>query len=155
MTAVAGTPADGGRRLRAAALLAVGIVVAIGGGMLVSGCANDGASLAQQACVHVDSSIRLYTEAEHAGSSASARAKVDKATDQLNQALQFAAEANSANPAFNPLMTTLQEIGRTSEANLITALRAQCVAARDPTSQSPVPGGPTSGTVPAGTGTHG
>ncbi|HTX63566.1 MAG TPA: hypothetical protein VMD28_07980, partial [Acidimicrobiales bacterium] len=119
------------------------------------GCSNAGSSLARAACVHVDASIHLYTQAEHATTAARARTKVNQAANQLSEALQLAAQANSANPAFNPLMTTLQEIGRTSESNLIPALRAQCEAAENPTSQSPVPGGPTTGTAPAGGGSSG
>lgn len=155
MTRVVGVPANHARRLRAARVPAVALAVAAGSALLLSGCSNAGSSLARAACVHVDTSIHLYTEAEHATSAAAARTKVNQATSQLNQALQLAAQANSADPAFNPLMTTLQEIGRTSESNLIPALRAQCEAAQNPTSQSPVPGGPTSGTAPAGAGALG
>lgn len=109
------------------------------GGALLAACGNGGTSLAQQACVHVDASIRLYTQARHASTLEEARAKVDAATGQLAQALPLAARATSTDPAFNPLMTTLQEIGRTSEANLIPALRAQCAAADNPAAQAPIP----------------
>lgn len=156
MTAVACTPTDQHRRLRAARVSALAIASSIGAAVLLSGCSNSGGSLAREACIHVDASIHLYTQAEHARTTAEAHAKAERAISQLNQAEQLAARANSANPSFNPLMTTLQEIGRTSEANLIPALRAQCTAAQNATSttQSPVPGGPTQGTVPAGTATH-
>jgi hypothetical protein len=148
MTAVWREP--GGRdRLRRARAPALG-AAALGLALLLGGCANAGSSLAQAACVHVSASIRLFRQAEHATTAAAARGKVEKAAGELEQALQLAARATSANPAFNPLMTTLQEIGRTSEANLIPALRAQCAAARNPTSQSPVPSAPTSGTTPTG-----
>lgn len=150
MTAVPGTPAGGSRRLRARRVRAVAAAFSAGAALLLSGCSNSGTSLAQAACAHVDVSIHLYTQAEHATTTADAHAKVDRATGQLSRALQLAAQANSENPAFNPLMTTLQEIGRTSEANLIPALRAQCAAAQHPTSQAPAPGGPTPGTMPAG-----
>lgn len=156
MTAVACTPRDRRRRLRAARVPAIAIASSLGAALLLSGCSNAGGSLAREACAHVDTSIRLYMEAEHASTIAEARAKAERAIGQLNQAQQFAARANSADPSFNPLMTTLQEIGRTSEANLIPALRAQCTAAQNATSttQSPVPGGPTPGTVPGGTAAH-
>jgi hypothetical protein len=124
--------------------------LSVGAALLLSGCSNAGSALAQAACTHVDTSIHLFDQAERARTVAGAHEKADQATGQLDQALQLAARATSANPAFNPLMTTLQEIGRTSESNLIPALRAQCAAARNPTSQSPVPSTPTSGTVPAG-----
>jgi hypothetical protein len=148
-------PATRNRRLRAARIPVVAVALSTGPALLLSGCSNGGAALAQAACVHVYRSIHLYTEAEHATSATAVRAKVDRATNELDQALQLAAQANSANPAFNPLMTTLQETGRTPESNLIAALRAQCEAASNPTSQSPVPGGPTPGTVPAGAGSSG
>lgn len=115
------------------------MLVLASGALVLAACSNGGTSLAQQACAHVDASIRLYTEAEHSTSIAVARHKATQATSQLEQALPLAARANSADPAFNPLMTTLQEIGRTSEANLIPALRAQCSAAQNPTPQNPTP----------------
>ena len=152
MSAAGGTPARR-RRLRPTRLPAA-IAVATGAALLLGGCSHAGSSLALAACGHVGTSIRLYSEAEHATTAAAARSKVEKAAAQLAEALPLAARATSANPAFNPLMTTLQEIGRTSEANLIPALRAQCAAAKSPTPQSPVPGGPTPGTVPARAPTH-
>jgi hypothetical protein len=144
-----GAVATPARRLRAARLAAVGIALCASTALLLSGCSNGGSALARAACVHVYDSIHLYTQAQHARSVAAARAKADKATNELNEALQLAAQANTADPAFNPLMTTLQETGRTPESNLIPALRAQCEAAQNPTSQSPVPGGPTPGTAPS------
>jgi hypothetical protein len=131
------------------------LVVCAGTALLLGGCSNAGSSLALLACDHVSASIRLYSEAQHATTTAAARTKVERAAAQLAEALPLAARATSTDPAFNPLMTTLQEIGRTSEANLIPALRAQCSAAESPTPQSPVPGGPTPGTVPARAPTHG
>lgn len=156
MTAVACTPADQRHRLRAARVTALAIASSIGAALLLGGCSSSGASLAREACAHVDASIHLYVEAEHARTTGEAHVKVERAVSQLNQAEQLAARANSADPSFNPLMTTLQEIGRTSEANLIPALRAQCTAAQNATSttQSPVPGRPTPGTVPGSTATH-
>lgn len=132
---------------RARAWLSVGVLVA-GGSLIAAGCSNSGASLAQQACVRVDASIRLYAQARHASTMKEARAKATAATDELARALPLAARATSTDPAFNPLMTTLQEIGRTSEANLIPALRAQCAAADNPTAQAgPVPAAPAQATV--------
>ena len=73
---------------------------------------------------------------------------VGRGPTTIEQAEQLAAQANSADPAYNPLMTTLQEIGRTSEANLIPALKAQCDAANNPTAQGPVTSGPAPVTAP-------
>jgi hypothetical protein len=155
VTKVVGVPANHTRRLRAARIPVVAVALSAGTALLLNGCSNGGSVLARAACVHIYESIHLYTEAEHATSTAAVRAKVDEATSELNQALQMAARANSADPAFNPLMTTLQETGRTPESNLIPALRAQCEAAQNPTSESPIPGGPTPGTAPAGAGASG
>ncbi len=155
MTKLVDVPATRARRPRAARIPILAVALTAGPALLLGGCSNSGAALAQAACVHIYDSIHLYTEAEHATSTATVRAEVDRATSQLNQALPLAARANSADPAFNPLMTTLQEAGRTAESNLIAALRAQCEAANNPTSQSPVPGATTAGTVPAGAGPSG
>lgn len=106
----------------------------------MSACSGGGTSLAEQACVHVDASIKLYDQAEHETNQTTAARNAEKATAQLEAAEPLAARANSANPAYNPLMTTLQEIGRTSESNLIPALEAQCDAAAHPTSSPTGPG---------------
>lgn len=139
------------RQARRLARVARGSVAVAGlllaGGGVMSACSNGGTSLAQEACVHVGRSIRLFTRAEHDTSQAAAARNAKKAIVQLEQAEQLAAQANSANPAYNPLMTTLQEIGRTSEANLIPALQAQCDAANNPTAQGPVPSGPAPATT--------
>jgi hypothetical protein len=112
-------------------------------------CSSSGVTLARQACVHVDASIKLYTRAEHEASTTSRR-DVTRATQQLEAALPLAAQANSADPAFNPLMTTLQEMGRTSEGELIPALRAQCSSVTSPTSAvgAPPPGTRSTGAPP-------
>lgn len=122
--------------MRTVRRISAGVLLAGGLALVLAGCSGSGQALAKRACVHVDASIRLYTEAEHDTNTSSARHKADEAIGQLEDALPIAAQANSADPAYNPLMTTLQEIGRTSEANLIPALRAQCAAADNPTSGS-------------------
>ncbi|MGH2928338.1 MAG: hypothetical protein ACRDL8_09060 [Solirubrobacteraceae bacterium] len=104
----------------------------------MSSCSNGGSSLALEACTHVHASIRLYTQAVTSQTSSTRNAKVVAATGELNTALQYAAQANSANPSFNPLMTTLQEAGRTAESDLVPALEAQCAAAAGKTAGSPL-----------------
>lgn len=128
--------ARGCRSARTVRRIITALALSSGVAVLLAGCSNSGTALAKQACVHVDASIRLYTQAEHETDSATARRKADEAIGQLEDALPIAAQANSADAAFNPLMTTLQEIGRTSETNLIPALRAQCAAANNPTAGS-------------------
>lgn len=110
----------------------------IGAGLLASSCSSGASSLAAQACTHVRSSIRLYGQAVASPSAGVRTHKVEAATAELNTALQYAAQANSQDPSFNPLMTTLQEAGRTSEADLLPALQAQCAAVNHQTVGSPL-----------------
>lgn len=139
-----GPAGDGGRgrgplglpvsRTRRRALLGVGtgaVVLAI----TLSACSDAGLTLAREACVHVKASLRLYA-ASQADTSAAAADRT-QAIEQLEVALPLAARATSDDPQWNPLMTTLQEIGRNSEANLVAALRAQCAQADTPNEQAP------------------
>jgi hypothetical protein len=139
-----GPAGDGGRgrgplrlpvqRARWKALLGAGtgaLVLAI----ILSACGDAGLTLAREACVHVKSSLRLYAASETDTSAAAADRT--RAIEQLEVALPLAAQATSADPQWNPLMTTLQEIGRSSEANLVAALRAQCAQADTPNEQAP------------------
>lgn len=106
--------------------------------MLLAACSNNGLSLARQACTHVNASIKLYTKSQHDANVGRAATERQKAVVELEDAQQLAAQANSADPQWNPLMTTLQEVGRNSEAHLIPALRAQCTQAAQPNEQAPV-----------------
>jgi len=133
---------------RKARVAAAGAGLVVSGGLVMAACSNGATSLAQRACVHVNASITLYARAEHATTPSRADRDAQKAIEELEAAEPLAAQANSADPAFNPLMTTLQEIGRTDEANLIPALKAQCEAAMEGTTQSPVGGGATPVTSP-------
>lgn len=138
-------------RLRAATGAAA---LLLGGSLLLSACGNNGLTLARQACVHVNASLSLYEKSLQDTDPTRAANQVRRATEQLELALPLAAQANSADPQWNPLMTTLQEIGRNSEANLVAALRAQCTQAAQPNEQAPVVGGtPTTGPTPAPTST--
>jgi len=129
--------------------------------VVLSGCGGSGQALAQEACAHVNRSIRLYSESEHQPDAARASAERARAVEQLEAAEPLAAMANSDDPQRNPLMTTLQEIGRDSEANLVAALQAQCTTAgsgggnsggkANPVTPSSVPGqpaAPTPSTLP-------
>ncbi len=125
--------------LRAAA--AVAVVAAAG--FTLAACGNDGQSLARQACNHVHSSLALYTRSLHDPTPAAAQSDQKQASSDLQAALPLAAQANSANPQWNPLMTTLEESGTNEEANLVPALRAQCAVADSKTAggtTQPIPG---------------
>ncbi|MGH9108768.1 MAG: hypothetical protein ACRDY3_04750 [Acidimicrobiales bacterium] len=129
----AGGP-GGTRRLVGAVLAAAVAVMAL----LLTSCTNEGLALARQACAHVDASLQLYHRASRDPDPAAAAAQRHRATEELEAALPLAAAANSSDPQWNPLMTTLQELGRNSEAHLVTALRAQCTQAAQPNEQAPV-----------------
>lgn len=101
-------------------------------------CSNNGLSLARQACLQVNASIHLYEQAQQDTNPARAARQARKATQHLETALPLAAQANSADPQWNPLMTTLQEVGRNSEAHLVPALRAQCTQAAQPNEEAPI-----------------
>lgn len=108
-------------------------------GLLLAACSNDGLTLARQACTYVDRSIRLYSLALKEQNAVTADAERRQAMIELETAIPLAAQANSADPQWNPLMTTLQESRRNELSNLIPALRAQCHQASLPNEQAPVP----------------
>ncbi len=125
--------------------------------LALSACSNSGLTLARQACGYVKTSIHLYTAAEHDQDPARAAAQRTRAIEALETALPLAAQADAADGQWNPLMTTLQEIGRNSEANLVAALKMQCAQAAKTNEQAPaysnvpgntVPGQPTPSTLP-------
>jgi hypothetical protein len=125
-------------------------------GLAVSGCGGGGLTLARQACVHVNASLNLYARSLRTSHAAQAARDRTKAIEQLEAALPLAARATSTDPQWNPLMTTLEEIGRNSEANLVRALRSQCAQADSSGEQAPSinpsapsgSGGPTPSTLP-------
>ena len=120
--------------------------------ILLAACGNDGLTLARQACSYVTTSLRQYDEAQHTQDPQRAAALRTKSIVGLETALPLAAKANSADGQWNPLMTTLQEVGRNSESNLVTALKAQCAQAAKSNEQAPainnVPGRPSPSTLP-------
>lgn len=135
----------------------VGLVVVpvVSLALLLSACGGGGLTLARQACAHVHTSLRLYERSQHAADAAAAARDRTRAIEQLEAALPLAARATSADPQWNPLMTTLQEIGRNSEGNLVSALRSQCALANTSGEQAPTltstpsgGGGPSPSTLP-------
>ena len=115
----------------------------------LSSCGGQGGlGLARDACGHVKRSIAAYQIATANPNAPGAGAARATAIEQLETALPLAAQATSANPEWNPLMTTLQESGRIDERYLLSALRAQCALADSANPQAPVvpstvPGQPT------------
>lgn len=117
-------------RLRSRPSRLVGIVAGLGlAGGLLGGCGSGagGSSLAQQACAHVSRSIVLYGEAAHEQGAAAAD-KRQAALVELRKALRPAALAGSAGGQYQALQATLSESSRVPEAQLISALTAQCAA---------------------------
>lgn len=124
--------------------------VVMTGGLLLAGCGGSGVGLAQEACTHVNRSISLYlTSFRQQDPAAASRLRV-QAYAQLVDAEPLAAAANSQNGQWNPLMTTLSESARVSEAELIQALQTQCAVAATG-GQSGPGAGPGSGQVVPGT----
>jgi hypothetical protein len=96
-------------------------------GIVLAGCSNGASTLARQACAHVDRSLADYHQALPS-TGATAERDGRAALAQLEDALPLAAAATSDNGAWNALQTTLQQASRTSEGNLVEALRRQCAA---------------------------
>ncbi len=114
------------RRGAAAAAAVAAVALA---GVLGAGCgSNQGAALAHEACTHVESSISLWRTAATAGASRAGGLRA-RAYQELREAEPLAAAANSDDPDWNPLMTTLAESGQVPEGELIQALSAQCAGA--------------------------
>jgi hypothetical protein len=128
-------------------------------GLILTACSNDGLTLARQACTYVNRSIRLYNRTLHQTDVTQINAELQQVVVWLEDAIPLAAQANSADPQWNPLMTTLQEVRRNELSNLMPALEAQCHQAGLPNEQPPpfnnVPTGGNGGTStpPAGGGT--
>jgi hypothetical protein len=139
--------------VRRRATTAAGLVPVVGLSLLLTACSGQsGQALAQQACRHVDLSLRLYRAAERTPSPAVARTKVQQAYVQLRAALPLAAAATSDDGQWNALMTAISESARVSEAQLLTALQDECAVANG--TQQAVPLAP-SGSGSSGGGSSG
>jgi hypothetical protein len=106
--------------------------VVAGAALGLSGCSSsaDGQALAQQACVHVHRSVEDYERSVVAGTPPATVAALQKdAASELGEALPLAARANSDDGSWNSLMTTISQGANIGEANLVPALKAQCVVA--------------------------
>jgi hypothetical protein len=102
------------------------VTAVIGLGAVVSACGTSGTALAQQACSHVNESIKLLDGASHQSDSQASAAVRQKAYLQLRDALPIAAEAAYADGQWQALMTTVAESNRVVESTLVPALQQQC-----------------------------
>lgn len=127
------------------------IVAATLSGLALSGCSDQGVSLARQACSHVKQSLTDFRESQDNPDAGTAEHLSREARLQLLYALPIAAQANSENGQWNALMTTISEVARVDESHLVDALHAQCkLADSNQPDQGPAGGGttPGNGTLP-------
>jgi hypothetical protein len=121
---------------RPAAVLATVSTLTVAG-LLVAGCSGEALSQAEQACVHVNKSISLYEQSLQNPDATHAAAQRTQAEAQLELAEPLAAAANSSDGTWNGLMTTIGEVSRVSESELVDALRSQCNAVAVAASNAP------------------
>jgi hypothetical protein len=110
----------------------VAVALALAGSVVgLSACGGGGGqALAQQACVHVQRSVRDYLASTVAGTPPATVARLQaQADEELRVALPLAAQANSDDGSWNSLMTTISEGATVDEGHLLPSLRAQCVVA--------------------------
>jgi len=101
-------------------------------GVALSACDSSGSgqALAQQACVHVQHSLRDFSRSTVAGTPADTAARLqNEAAQELLAALPLAAAANSDDGSWNSLMTVISEGSTVDESHLVPSLRAQCAVA--------------------------
>jgi hypothetical protein len=121
------------------------VLVAATSGLLAA-CGDSALSQAREACVHVDRSISIFKDAEHANTTRQGDALVQRAYAELRDALPFAAMATSSNGQWNALMTTISESARVGEVHLLHALELQCSVANS--NQPALPPTPTAPSQP-------
>jgi hypothetical protein len=130
-------PLSRGRRT----LMGLG-ATAVGAALCLSSCGQSGQALAQQACTHVDRSVRDYELSTQTNISVAEAARLrTRANAELRAALPLAADATSADGSLNALMTTIAEGATVDEAHLVAALKVQCKAISTNVNVNPEPGG--------------
>jgi hypothetical protein len=117
----------------------VGVTIAIGLGVGLSACGNNGTALAKQACTHVNLSISLLKESDGQAGTTDAAKLRERAYVELLTALPIAAQAASHDEQWQALMTTISEGNRVPESTLVSALDAQCKVADSSTFNQPPP----------------
>ncbi len=113
--------------------------MALGLGIALSACGNNGTALAKQACTHVDRSIGLLKQSEQPTDLVEAGQLRQRAYIELRDALPIAAQAAYLDGQWQALMTTVAESNRVPETTLTSALIAQCRVADSSTFDQPPP----------------
>ena len=126
--------------------LALGLVaVGLSGGVLTA-CAASAGDLARASCAHVDKSLALFSKAEHTTSPSEAAALRNQAYLDLLPSIPIAAQAAYHDISWQALSTTLSEINRVPESELVPSLQAQCTNATNGVfDQPPPPSNPAAG----------
>jgi ABC-type phosphate/phosphonate transport system substrate-binding protein len=109
--------------------MSLGVAVALVLGAALAACSSAANSDGQLACQHVETSLRLYAQANAAalsGQAALAAQRRSSALEQLRIALPLASNAASSDGEWQPLMATLSESNRVAEVYLVDALTQQC-----------------------------
>ncbi|HUZ20820.1 MAG TPA: hypothetical protein VMU75_09670 [Acidimicrobiales bacterium] len=108
-----------GRGAALAALLATS-------GTALAACGQGSSALGHKACVEVSRSLRLFHQSESSPDPSKAASLRSQALIELRRALPSAALAGASDGQWQALMATLSESSRVPEADLVTALSAQC-----------------------------
>jgi hypothetical protein len=127
------------------ARLVAGIVVVTVSGAAITACAASAGGLARASCVHVNASLALLTKAGNATDPNVAAKLRNQAYLALLPAIPIAAQASYHDSTWQPLSTTLSEVNRVPESELVPSLRAQCRSADNSVFNQPPPPSPASG----------
>ncbi len=107
-------------------MFALGALLA--GGVALSACAGSSGALGDRACGEVAHALTLYRQASHATSARVAARERARSLTALSSASRHAALAAAADPSWQALAATLSETSRVPEADVVSALQAQCAA---------------------------
>ena len=121
------------------ARLVVGLVVVTASGGALTACAASAGDLARASCVHVNASLALLAKAGHATDPNVAAKLRNQAYLALLPAIPIAAQASYHDITWEPLSTTLSEMNRVPESELVPSLRAQCQSADNSVFNQPPP----------------
>lgn len=113
-------------------------------GVTITACGTSAQSLAQQACTHIDASLKaLHRANSESGNPSAVAADRQVAYQEILAAVPITAQAARLDGQWQALEFTTSEINRVPEATLEPSLRAQCAATeRSVFDQQPPPTAP-------------